>query len=306
MGERAISRLALGSVCRLGDGRVSVVHDAVEGVDRPQLEVGRLARQQLEHRAAERPDVGRRREGLHLDYLRRHPVGRADGPLSSPIDGCSRRQSSRVSNHLRILTLVSPPLLLRRVDDAAGDPKVSELHLPVLRDQKVGALDVSVADALCVKPLKPRQHLPHVDDEHVLGQPPKGFEDGGEGAVLDVLEDEVEVVLGADRLVEADDLRVRQVPQQLHLRLDGTGGGRRHPDERNLLNGDKLGAAALVEGAVHLARRTAPELLPKHVLGVEQPRLATTSLSATAGAASARAGACAAEGDRVFAREVGG
>ena len=43
----AISRLYLslhlGSVCRLGDGRVGVVHDAVEGVDRPQLEVGRLA-----------------------------------------------------------------------------------------------------------------------------------------------------------------------------------------------------------------------------------------------------------------------
>ena len=71
-------------------------------------------------------------------------------------------------------------------------------------------------------------HLPHVDDEHVLGQPPESFEDGGEGAVLDVLEDEVEVVLGAYRLVEADDLRVRQVPQQLHLRLDGTGGGDRH------------------------------------------------------------------------------
>ena len=133
--SRLSLRLHLGSVCRLGDGRVGVVHDAVEGVDRPQLKVGRLARQQLEDRAAERPDVGRRREGLHLDDLRRHPVGRADG---------------------------SARLLRRGLGagvDAAGDAKVGELDLPVLCDQEVGALDVSVADALCVKPLKPRQHL---------------------------------------------------------------------------------------------------------------------------------------------------
>eukprot|EP00965_Chrysotila_dentata_P104372 3446573-Pleurochrysis_carterae.AAC.3 len=67
----ALFRIACEALCekaveqrreRGGQRRRAVLDDAVERRDGSQLEVGRLARQQLEHRAAERPDVRRRRE----------------------------------------------------------------------------------------------------------------------------------------------------------------------------------------------------------------------------------------------------
>ena len=215
--------------------RVVVLHDPVEGGDRLEVVVRRLAVEQLEDRAAERPDVRRRREAGHLDHLGRHPVGCAD-------DG--RRLDRGVCRGL----------------DAARDAKVGELDLAVLRDQQVRPLDVAVAHALLVQPLQPQQHLPNVDADQVRREGAKVFDEGGERAVLDVLEDEVEVALGPDRLEVPHDLRVLQVVQQVDLRLHRLQVAGRHVARRDLLDRAKVARLA-VERAEDLAGAAAAELL---------------------------------------------
>jgi hypothetical protein len=65
-----------------------------------------------------------------------------------------------------------------------------------------------MAHALLVQPLEPDEHLVHVHAHQVLGEGAKVLDERRERAILHVLEHQVEVLLGADRLEVAHNLRV--------------------------------------------------------------------------------------------------
>ena len=98
-------------------------------------------------------------------------------------------------------------------------PKSASLTCPLLGDQQVGALDVAMAHAVLVQPFQTREHLPHVHYHEVLREAAEVFDDGGERAVLDILQHEVQVVGGAHRLEVPNDQRVLQLVEQVDFRL---------------------------------------------------------------------------------------
>ena len=109
-----------------------LVDDPEERSHRRQVCIRRLASDELDDGAAERPDVGGGGEARHLDDLGRHPVRSA---------------------HHRIGLCVEAILMLCR------DAKVGELHLSAGRDEDVGALDVAVDHALIVQEVEALEHL---------------------------------------------------------------------------------------------------------------------------------------------------
>ena len=53
---------------------------------------------------------------------------------------------------------------------------------------------------LLMQPLETAEHLPHIDADEVLGEGAEVLDEGGEGAVLHVLEHEVQVEAVGDEL----------------------------------------------------------------------------------------------------------
>lgn len=80
-----------------------------------------------------------------------------------------------------------------------------QLDFAIFRDEQVGTLDVAVADTLRMQPLKTDEHLPDVHAYQVLGEGTKVFDQCGERAILDILQDKVKVGFGTDGLEVAHD-----------------------------------------------------------------------------------------------------
>ena len=154
----------------------------------------------------------------------------------------------------------------RRAHEVA---RVACAHLPVFGDEEISALDVPMADALLVQPLQPAQHLPHVDAHQVLGEGAEVLDERRQGAILHVLEDEVEMAFGADSLKVSDNLRVLEVVQQVNLRLHRLQVPDGHVAGRDLLDGTEI-ARLPVERAVDFARAAAAELLAQLLRGETQ------------------------------------
>eukprot|EP00964_Phaeocystis_antarctica_P005282 scaffold2888_cov60-Phaeocystis_antarctica.AAC.2 len=161
----------------------------------------------------------------------------------------------------------------------------ASVHLALARDEHIGALDVSVADAVRVQVLEPLEDLPRVGRDERLREAAELLDDRGERAVAHELEYDVEVVARAylhgvevevvarpHRLVAPHNPLVLQRVQQLDLRLDRAQPGLGHVLDRDLLDRAEL-AGLTVEGAVHPPRGAAAQLLPQLVLGVEHSRL---------------------------------
>jgi hypothetical protein len=91
--------------------------------------IRRVALEQLNHYASDRPDVTRRRCSALIDDFGRHPVGRPCDDI--PADDPTLR----------------------------GHTEIGQLNRSVFVGQDIGAFDVAMNDALLMKELKSFKHL---------------------------------------------------------------------------------------------------------------------------------------------------
>ena len=184
----------------LWNRRVLFISYFEEGSPWLELVVRWLLCQKFNDGAAQAPNVtGSRHLLLFLYDLRGHPVGRS-------------RERHIIDGYLTIRSL-------RGVQLWRGHAKVCKLDLALLGGQDVSALDVSVDDALLMQKYEALKDLVYVQGDKGLGYLAELFYKGVQGAVLDVLENYVEVLLRLYAVKVLDYSLVLKISEQAYLIL---------------------------------------------------------------------------------------
>lgn len=147
--------------------------------------IRRFTREQLDHERSERPDIRGCRSTRLVDHLGCHPVRRANYRRVRWTS--DSRGDAEIGNWLR--STASAPLATQRCQEGVVQ---RTFDAALLCGENVASLDVAVDHPLVVKVQQTLKDLKSVQARERLWEPSKFLDDGREGTVLAVLEDDVE------------------------------------------------------------------------------------------------------------------